>query len=151
MVKDEAPEQADKTELQAKYDELKGKANDGYTEDSWSAFQKALDDAKAVLDNKDAKQSEVDSALDALVKADEGLVKAEDPDQGGNGGNQGGNGGNTGNGGQGNQGGNAGGSNGGSGLPQTGDPAVMAVAGTGIIGSVTAALGAFFHRRRRDQ
>ena len=79
------------------------------------------------------------------MKADEGLVKAEDPDQGGNGGNQGGNGG------QGNQGGNAGGSNGGSGLPQTGDPAVMAVAGTGIIGSVTAALGAFFHRCRRDQ
>mgnify|MGYP002732188005 CR=1 FL=1 len=149
LTKPEAPE-ADKSKLQAKYDELKGKANDGYTAESWDAFQKALADAEAVLDNKDAKQAEVDAALDALVKANDGLVKAEDPDQGGNGGN----GGNTGNGGQGNQGGNsgnAGGSNGGSGLPQTGDPAAMAVAGTGIIGSVTAAIGAFFHRRRRDQ
>ena len=152
LVKPDVPqsEQADKSKLQAKYDELKGKANDGYTAESWDAFQKALADAEAVLDNKDAKQPEVDAALKALTDANDGLVKAEDPDQGGNGGN----GGNTGNGGQGNQGGNsgnAGGSNDGSGLPQTGDPAAMAVAGTGIIGSVTAAIGAFFHRRRRNQ
>lgn len=146
--KPEVPE-VNKADLQAKYDELKGKANDGYTEDSWNAFQKALEGAKAVLDKADATQSEVDTALDALVKADAGLTKAENPSPNpdpddpkpenpdGNGGQDGGNPGNT--------------NKPGSGLPQTGDLAVVAVAGTGIIGSVTAALGAFFHRRRRDQ
>ena len=148
LVKPEVPE-VNKADLQAKYDELKGKANDGYTEDSWNAFQKALEGAKAVLDNEKATQSEVDAALDALVKADAGLTKAENPSPNpdpedpkpenpdGNGGQDGSNPGNT--------------NKPGSGLPQTGDPAVVAVAGTGIIGSVTAALGAFFHRRRRDQ
>ena len=148
LVKPEVPE-VNKADLQAKYDELKGKANDGYTEDSWNAFQKALEGAKAVLDKADATQSEVDTALDALVKADAGLTKAENPSPNpdpddpkpenpdGNGGQDGGNPGNT--------------NKPGSGLPQTGDLAVVAVAGTGIIGSVTAALGAFFHRRRRDQ
>ena len=67
--KPEVPE-VNKADLQAKYDELKGKANDGYTEDSWNAFQKALEGAKAVLDKADATQSEVDTALDALVKAE---------------------------------------------------------------------------------
>ncbi|MDO4436487.1 MAG: glycoside hydrolase family 31 protein [Coriobacteriaceae bacterium] len=220
LKKPEVP-QVDKTALQAKYDELKDKANDGYTEDSWNTFQAALDSAKDVLANDKATQDQVNAALDTLTKANDGLVKEEVPpaekpskdelkdlvtkaealdttgktpesvdaltkaidaakdvianedatkedisaatdalkaaidglkdvEQGGGnqgGGDSGNQGGNTG----GNQGGNTGSDSNGSGLPQTGDPVTMAVAGTGLIGSVTAALGAFFHRRRRDQ
>ena len=136
---DQKPEaQVDKSKLQSKYDELVGKANDGYTEGSWSAFRSALDGAKAVLGDADATQAEVDAALDALVKADAGLVKPDGPGAGSGGGNNG-------------QAGNTGsGSNSGSGdLPHTGDAATVAVAATGVVGSLTAAIGAFLHRRRK--
>lgn len=152
LTKGETPN-VNKADLQAKFEELKDKANDGYTDESWNAFQGALDAAKVILEKEDATQDEVTDAYNALVKADEALTKVDGGNQGGNGGNQGGN---TGNGG--NQGGNTGkpgtpgtstgnGGNSGS-LVQTGDPAMVAVAGTGIIGSALAAAGMFFRRRR---
>ena len=46
-----------------------------YTEESVSAFAKALSDAKAVLSKNDAVQSEIDSAKDALKSAKYNLTK----------------------------------------------------------------------------
>lgn len=68
---------ADKQALQKLYDDNKDKANEGYTDGSWAAFQKALADAKTVLDNPDATQAEVDNAAKALTDAISGLTKAE--------------------------------------------------------------------------
>ena len=46
-----------------------------YTADSWAAFVKALDAAKAVLANDNATQEEINNATGALFKAEEALVK----------------------------------------------------------------------------
>ena len=72
-------EDADKDELQNLYDLNKDKVNDGYTDGSWAAFQKALADAKSVLDDADATQEAVDSAADKLAAAVSGLTKATTP------------------------------------------------------------------------
>lgn len=45
---------ADKQALQELYSANKDKANDGYTDGSWAAFQKALADAKSVLEDPNA-------------------------------------------------------------------------------------------------
>ena len=71
----EAQESADKTELQALYNANKDKPNDNYTEESWAVFQKALDEAKAVLDDETATQTQVDAAENALKKAVEELTE----------------------------------------------------------------------------
>ncbi len=228
----EKPEkpQVDKTELQAKYDELKGCKAEDYTVESWQPFAIALDEAAKVLADESASQEQVGAALDKLTAAYGALVKSdvapqEKPDksalealvaearmldtegktpalverlnaaiaganavlgddaatdeqvkaafdelkaaidalkgdagsEGNNGGsdnNGGGNNGTTGNGSTGGQGsgngtaGGQGGSNA-SGLPQTGDPATVAVAATGISGAIAAFFGAF--RRRKDK
>lgn len=132
-----------------------------------------------MLGDDAATQDDVDGARDALQAALDALVKDENGDtgNGGAGGNGGtGDGGNTGNGGGagGDSTGNGGTGNGGTGgtggtgndagphtngssskpsaggIPQTGDPATIAVAGAGLLGSVAAALGALI-RRRRDR
>lgn len=233
----EKPEkpQVDKTELQAKYDELKGCKAEDYTAESWKPFAIALDEAAKVLADESASQDQVGAALDKLTAAYGALVKSdvapqEKPDKsalealvaearmldtegktpalverlnaaiaganavlgddaatdeqvkaafdelkaaidmlkgdagsegnngsGNNGGsdnNGGSNNGTTGNGSTGGQGsgngtaGGQGGSNA-SGLPQTGDPATVAVAATGIPGAIAAFFGAF--RRRKDK
>ena len=46
-----------------------------YTSDSWSAFASALSDAKAVNDNADASQSDVNAAVKALNAAKDALEK----------------------------------------------------------------------------
>ena len=76
--KPEVPEQVNKAELQAKYDELKGLKAEDYKTMSWHPFAAALDGAKTVLDSKDATQPEVDKALKTLVDAHAGLEKIED-------------------------------------------------------------------------
>ena len=76
---DGSEETVEKDELQNLYDQNKGKNNEGYTDGSWASFQKALSDAKAVLDNPNATQEEVDKAVQALVDAIAGLAKAESP------------------------------------------------------------------------
>lgn len=71
----------DKSDLQALYDEVSGKDKSEYTEESWNAFAEALADAKAVLDDPDADQAQVDAAAEQLRNAAEALVK-NDPDDG---------------------------------------------------------------------
>ncbi len=76
----EKPESADKTELQNRYDKFMKVTSEGYTEDSFAAFEQALADAKEVLDKADATQEEVDEALDALNAAHANLTKESDGD-----------------------------------------------------------------------
>ena len=74
------PVQPDKTALQALFDELSVLENDGYTAESWDALQKALTDAKAVLDDTEATQETVDAAKAALEAARDALEKEEPVD-----------------------------------------------------------------------
>lgn len=48
-----------------------------YTEESWAVFEGAYADAKAVLENTDALQSEIDAAYEDLENAVSGLKKVE--------------------------------------------------------------------------
>ena len=148
LVKPEAP-QVDKSALAAKVEELKGLASDGYTADSWKAFADALAVAQGALDSADATQQQIDDALKALEAAHAGLGKGEG--QGGTGGGQGqGGSGSTGSGDAGAQG-KPNGKPGTSGdLAQTGDATAIAVGATGVVGAISAAVGALLRRRRRD-
>ena len=75
-----APEpEVDKSALQAKYDEVKDLKADGYTADSWKAFEAALKTAKTVLGSDKAGQADVDLALQMLSDAHAGLKKEEAP------------------------------------------------------------------------
>ena len=56
-----------------------------YTADSWKVFAAALDNAKAVLEDKDATEAQISGALTTLKSATAALVKAGDtgkPDDG---------------------------------------------------------------------
>ena len=70
----------DKSELQAKYDEVKDKAKDNYTDESWNAFTTARDAAKTVLENDNATQVEVDTTLSDLNTAIVNLAKGNQPE-----------------------------------------------------------------------
>ncbi len=65
--------EVDKSELQALYDRLVKVTDDGYTDESWSAFQLALEDAKSVLDNDKALQENVDKVKESLQSAYDNL------------------------------------------------------------------------------
>ena len=56
----------DKTELDKLYNEYKDMEQGNYTDKSWEEFQVALGNAKGVLDNKEATQEEIDSAIKNL-------------------------------------------------------------------------------------
>ena len=60
---------ADKSRLQAKYDELTRLDSSLYTEASWPQLEEALANAKVVLDDSNATQTEVDNAYEALIRA----------------------------------------------------------------------------------
>ena len=62
-----------KTELEELYNEVKDLEKGSYTDESWKAFEEARDHAKAVLDNEDATQEEVDAATAELQSAIDGL------------------------------------------------------------------------------
>ncbi len=174
------PDKPDTSALQAAVDAAKQLQQSDYTADSWAAFADALKAAENVLANPDASESDIASALNALTKAQDELVKADvtpDPDpepnpnpapnpddaNGGNG--DGGNGGATGGNGASGNGGTAGGNasvsgtngsatSGGNGstLSQTGDNVSVApLAATGLLGGALAAVAAFFARRKRQQ
>ena len=64
----------DKSKLQAEVEAAEKIENEGYTEQSWTAFTTALDNAKTVLADPDAEQNEVDEALDALTQAMKALA-----------------------------------------------------------------------------
>ncbi|MEY9971678.1 hypothetical protein ABH966_002051 [Lysinibacillus sp. RC46] len=65
----------DKTALQAKVDESANLSAGSYTPESWSNYQKALNDAIAMLTKGSATQTEIDDALQALTAAQNALVK----------------------------------------------------------------------------
>ena len=98
------PGKPDKSGLQNLYNQYKDIKADGYTKDSWTAFDKARTEAEKVLTNEKATQAEIDAAKAALQAAYEGLAKDTTPEPepqpnpnptpGGNGGNSG-NGSNT--------------------------------------------------------
>jgi LPXTG-motif cell wall-anchored protein len=69
----EAPP-VNKNELQALYDENKNKEQGNYTNESWTTFTTALNDAKVILDKADATLTEVDGAYEQLEAAVNGLV-----------------------------------------------------------------------------
>ena len=176
-----APETVDKSKLEAGLADAKqgvaGLNESDYTPESWKALQAAIAAADAVLANKDATQSDVDTAVDTLAAAYKGLAKADASaggDVGSNGsGNDGagnGNGGADGNGtGSGNAtggngsdnaiGGNAGATANGAGastsgaLSQTGDAAPVApIVGGGLLAMLGAIISAAALRlRKRNQ
>lgn len=70
------PGKPDVSKLQAAVDAAGKLDKSAYTVDSWKAFADALTKAKSVLANANATQQQVDDALAALQKAQDGLVKA---------------------------------------------------------------------------
>lgn len=64
--------EADKSELSARYEELKDTEN-VYSVNSYKAFAAALDNAKSVIDNTEATQDDVNNALTQLNSAFENL------------------------------------------------------------------------------
>ncbi|MGG2104088.1 S-layer homology domain-containing protein [Lysinibacillus pakistanensis] len=64
----------DKTALGNKITEVEGLTEKDYTPDSWTALQNELTKAKAIFDNPNATQTEVNEALINLTKAKDNLV-----------------------------------------------------------------------------
>ena len=72
------PNEVDKSALEKYYNEcLEYYKEADYTKDSWKEYQKAMDQAKAVLDNEDATEQNVKDAIATLKGATEQLKKAE--------------------------------------------------------------------------
>lgn len=63
----------DKNGLQNLYDSIKDLQKEGYTKETWDVFVTARDNAKAVLDNMEATQEEVNTAAEQLQGAVDGL------------------------------------------------------------------------------
>ncbi|MEG2751697.1 MAG: DUF4091 domain-containing protein, partial [Anaerorhabdus sp.] len=53
------------------------KKNNNYSKDTWDAYETAIKNAKAVINNKDASQKEIDEALSDLEKAEASLRENE--------------------------------------------------------------------------
>ena len=64
---------ADKTQLQALIEQAGNKNKEEYTEESWTSFETALNEAKSVFANENASQDAVDQARASLSKAIEEL------------------------------------------------------------------------------
>ena len=88
------PDTVDRSALADKISEAEklSVVEDVYTAESMSALKQAVSDAKAVYDNADASQEEIDAqvavlqaAIDGLKKADAGKPEEEKPGQGGSG------------------------------------------------------------------
>lgn len=74
VEKPEVPK-VDKSALQSAIDQVSSLKQADYTTASWTKLQTALTNAKQVLDNKDATQSQVDAQVTALNNAKSALVK----------------------------------------------------------------------------
>lgn len=68
---------ADKTELKDLVEELSKVNSSFYTEETYSAYQSAYDNAWAVIQNAEATREEVRAAINALQSAYDGLVETE--------------------------------------------------------------------------
>lgn len=73
----------DKNDLTNTVAEAEGEidSEDKYTPKTWAAFKKAYDNAVAVLDNENSKQSEVNKANEALRTALDGLMEKPNLDE----------------------------------------------------------------------
>lgn len=69
----------DKTALNKAITEAETKQKSDYTEESWTPFAKALEEAKAVYENPKATQTMVDEATTDLLEKMDGLEVAENP------------------------------------------------------------------------
>ena len=85
------PGAADVSGLKNLYEAYKDIKSDGYTAESWAAFDKARAEAEKILANPNATQDDVNAAKAALEAAYKGLVPKTQPNPtpGGNGGNVG--------------------------------------------------------------
>ncbi|HAQ3447726.1 TPA: serine protease [Enterococcus faecium] len=70
-----------KTELQALYNQVKSTAKGDFTEGSWNNFQTALANAKKVLDDSKASQTQVNNAKNSLDSAFKGLQHKPKPSE----------------------------------------------------------------------
>ena len=152
------PSGVDKSNLEEIINKVNAINKDKYTEDTWSNLQEALAKAKEVLNNKDAKEDEVNLAIKNLDNAINGLKDKEvtppttgtpgTPDTPGNPNTPGtpGTSGTTGN--IGNVGNNSGSNkNNNSGkLPKTGD---VATGGIALFGVVASLLGTFMMKKKK--
>lgn len=68
-----------KSALEALYTSVKGTKKGDYTDNTWNAFQTALNNAKKVLNDSKASQKQVDSAKNNLDSAYKGLKKKPVP------------------------------------------------------------------------
>ena len=75
-VKGEVKVEVNKTALEEAIAEAKTKVETEYTEESWTAFESALNAAKEILANEEATQEDVDAATENLLNAANGLEKA---------------------------------------------------------------------------
>ncbi|MFS0969877.1 CAP domain-containing protein [Enterococcus thailandicus] len=76
----ESPQKVNKSALEALYTSVKDTKKGDFTDDTWNKFQSALTNAKNVLNNSKATQSQVDSAKNTLDSAYKGLQhKPETP------------------------------------------------------------------------
>lgn len=73
IISDTEAPSVDKSSLQKLYDSVENLQKDGYTKETWDAFVTARDNAKAVLDNMEATQEEVNTAAEQLQGAVDGL------------------------------------------------------------------------------
>ena len=64
---------ADKSELEALYNEYKDLSSKGYIKDTWTAFQDAMKAAESVLNNEAATADEITAATEGLKAAIDGL------------------------------------------------------------------------------
>lgn len=70
-----------KAELQALYNQVKSTAKGDFTEGSWNNFQTALSNAKKVLDDSKASQTQVNNAKNSLDSAFKGLQHKPKPSE----------------------------------------------------------------------
>lgn len=70
-----------KTELQSLYNQVKSTAKGDFTEGSWNKFQTALSNAKKVLDDSKASQTQVNLAKNNLDSAFKGLQHTPRPSE----------------------------------------------------------------------
>ncbi len=70
----ENAKRGNKTVLTAMYHAYASDVQGSYTADTWNAFCSALQNAKVVIDDQDAMQAEIDTALAALVSARNNLT-----------------------------------------------------------------------------
>ncbi len=74
------PAVVNKSSLQALYNEYRTMQQGDYTDESWQAFQKALNDAKKLLENANATQAQVDAMVTLVKDAKKYLVVKEPSD-----------------------------------------------------------------------